>query len=140
MAKRVLVVDDEVCITSVLTRIIASWGYDAASFSDVRSCISALPCTGACAFDSPCAHAIITDLHMPGVSGLDLVELLRARNCKIPRIAIMSADCGEFLLRAAHTGCDFFEKPLDLTDLSSWLSSGEGERTTMARIGTRVWQ
>jgi CheY-like chemotaxis protein len=107
---------------------LASWGYDVSMFSDAPSCVSSLPCTDTCIFDQPCAYAMITDLWMPGMTGLSLMELLRARNCKIPRLAIMSADGRDFLPRMAGAGCAFFEKPFELSDLLSWLGH-EGMRS-----------
>src|SRR5512139_49171 len=130
MVKKALVVDDEGLIASTLTRYLASQGYDAASFPDAHSCLSSLPCSGPCTFDRPCADAIITDFCMPGMSGLNLIDLLRDRKCKVPRMAIMSGISRDDIPRLADAGCAFFEKPFELSDLLSWLRSGKrGDQT-----------
>lgn len=132
MVKRALVVDDESLIASVLSKYLASEGYDASAFTDAHSCISSLPCTDTCVYDRPCADAIITDLCMPGMSGLNLIDLLRARKCKVPRMAIMSGTSRDNIPRLPDADCAYFEKPFELSDLMSWLSSGERELTVAA--------
>jgi two-component system C4-dicarboxylate transport response regulator DctD len=128
--RKALVVDDDSLIASSVTKYLASQGYDVASFPDAHSCVSSLPCTGPCTFNRPCADAIVTDLRMPGMSGLSLIDLLRSRKCKIPRMAIMSGTGRDEIPRFADAECAYFEKPLEFSDLLSWLSSDRSVRFT----------
>ena len=67
---RVLVVDDEGRLRDVLTRAIASWGFQVAG---ARSAEEALRLMQASKFDIS-----IVDLNLPGISGIELFEKLRA--------------------------------------------------------------
>jgi len=68
---------------------------------------------------------------MPWMSGFNFLELLRARNCKVPRLALMSASGGDVIPRIIESGCAFFEKPLELSDILSWLSQDGKSHETM---------
>ena len=67
----VLVVDDDSATRQGLTALLQSWGYstfDAANgAAALKSCDKQLP------------HAVVTDLMMPGMSGLQFVESLGER-------------------------------------------------------------
>jgi CheY-like chemotaxis protein len=67
--KKVLVVDDEIHIVHVVTIKLRNNGYDVVSASD-----------GAEAYELACSEQpdiVVTDYHMPVMSGLELIEKLR---------------------------------------------------------------
>lgn len=68
---RVLVVDDEPAARRLLTRILEKRGYVASAASDVASAIEML--------EKEEPALVMTDLDMPGGSGLELIEVLRSR-------------------------------------------------------------
>jgi FixJ family two-component response regulator len=49
---------------------------------------------------------------MPGVSGLDLLKLLRGRAIELPAILVTTEPSGEMRNRAAQAGAGIVEKPL----------------------------
>ncbi|HUO93627.1 MAG TPA: response regulator [Rhizomicrobium sp.] len=69
---------------------------------------------------------LLTDLVMGGMSGVDLIENLRARGVRIP-MALMS---GRLLTRPEQSriaGMTFLPKPVAPGDLLDWLESLEDE-------------
>ena len=76
----VLVVDDDVATREGLTTLLESWGYQAAQASDGEVALEK------CAQELP--HAIVTDLMMPGMNGLEFVTALGERAQKIAIIFV----------------------------------------------------
>src|SRR5271170_509333 len=111
---RVLVVDDEGRLRDVLTRAIASWGFQVAG---ARSGEEALRLMQASKFDIS-----ILDLNLPGVSGIELFEKFRAANPEQQVIVLT----GFGNLEAARASIrldvvDFLEKPCPLGELEKSL-------------------
>ena len=62
--------------------------------------------------------AVITDLKMPGLSGLQLVEQLHAAKPKLPIIMMTAFGTTETAIEATKLGAyDYLLKPLDMTEL-----------------------
>jgi two-component system, LuxR family, response regulator FixJ len=59
-------------------------------------------------------ECLLLDLRMPGVSGLDLQEMLGAHQIQLPLIVISAVDDTATVVRAmSHGAIEFLEKPLD---------------------------
>jgi DNA-binding NtrC family response regulator len=111
---RVLVIDDEGRLRDVLTRAIASWGFQVAG---ARSGEEALRLMQTSKFDIS-----ILDLNLPGVSGIELFEKFRAANPEQQVIVLT----GFGNLEAARASIrldvvDFLEKPCPLGELEKSL-------------------
>ncbi|MEN8257975.1 MAG: ATP-binding protein [Thermodesulfobacteriota bacterium] len=78
--ERVLLIDDEESIVALEGRMLESLGYTVEGFSDAMQAKDAF-ITGSEKFD-----LLITDMNMPQLSGLDLVEIVKAANPDIPII------------------------------------------------------
>lgn len=66
---------------------------------------------------TPAPDVIVTDVRMPGVSGLSLVAGLRSCGCTMP-VIIMSAYGDRLRENAEHVGADaVFTKPFEIDDL-----------------------
>ena len=74
------VIDDDESFRIALVGSLRSLGYGARGFASAEEFIS-----GDGEGSSDC---LITDLHMPGMSGLDLIRQLAARNSKLPAIMV----------------------------------------------------
>jgi CheY-like chemotaxis protein len=76
-SSRIFVVDDEPVIASTLAAILRLNGYSATSFTS--------PLEALAAAQSRAPDLLISDVAMPGISGVDLAIQMRARypNCKI---------------------------------------------------------
>lgn len=133
MRVRVFVFDDEPMIRRVFAVIACRRGYDVEVFRGVATCT---PPEGMCpcASGERCADAIVMDYNMPGMSGLDLVEHLRARGCGCPHIALVSGFLTpEVAERAARMNVDTFSKPVEgWISSSGWRNAGGPSRPTGA--------
>jgi DNA-binding NtrC family response regulator len=111
---RVLVVDDEGRLRDVLTRAIASWGFQVAG---ARSGEEALRLMQASKFD-----ILILDLNLPGVSGIELFEKLRAANPEQQVIVLTGFGNLESARATIRLDVvDFLEKPCPLGELEKSL-------------------
>jgi DNA-binding NtrC family response regulator len=102
---RVLVVDDEPQILQLLEGRLKRKGYDVETASSGDDALNRLK-----TFD---AHAVVTDLRMPGMDGLSLVS-----KTKRPTLLITGHGDKESAIKAVESGAfGFFEKPFDLDSL-----------------------
>lgn len=111
---RVIVIDDNETFILVLTRFFEKTGIRVDAFSDPSIALTKLK-SGEFIPD-----AVICDLHMPAVSGLDLLRELRSMSSlkETPFVLLTSDDSPESEIRAISTGADAFisksEEPLVL--------------------------
>ena len=60
------------------------------------------------------AGCLITDIRMPGISGLELQARLNAEHCRIPTIFITAHGDAQMRMRALRAGAvEFLAKPFD---------------------------
>ena len=62
--------------------------------------------------DLPASGCLVTDFNLPGINGLDLLDLLRERNVLLPAILITTHPTTMIRYRAASAGAHLIEKPL----------------------------
>ena len=101
---RILVVDDEPAAQRVLARILKNKGYETASAPDVPSALGLLEDDG--------FALVMTDLDMPGRSGLELIEALGPRRPEIATVLVTgrgSTDVASTALAAGAYG--YMSKP-----------------------------
>jgi DNA-binding NtrC family response regulator len=111
---RVLIVDDEGRLRDVLTRAIASWGFQVAS---ARSAEEGLRLMHASKFDIS-----IVDLNLPGITGIELFEKLRAIHPEHQVIVLTGFGNLEAARAAIRLDVvDFLEKPCPLGELEKSL-------------------
>jgi FixJ family two-component response regulator len=92
----VAVIDDDDPFRTALAEMLGSFGHRVTDFASAEEFIAA---HGEGAYD-----CIITDIHMPGMSGIDLKRLLTARDSKVPVIMITARAEPELEARAAASG------------------------------------
>jgi FixJ family two-component response regulator len=102
----ICIVDDDAWARSGLEDLVLSLGYDARSFESAEQFVeSEFIRQTAC---------VITDLHMPGLSGLDLQARLRSEGHKIPVIFVTAYPNDAHRTRAFAEGAvGFLTKPYD---------------------------
>jgi two-component system response regulator AtoC len=106
----ILVVDDDRNLCKVLKGLLEKAGYSAVVAFDVHS---ALPI-----IDSRDLDLIVTDLKIPGESGMDLLAASRQKKPAVPVIMISGYGNIEDAVRAMKQGAyDFITKPFDENEL-----------------------
>jgi DNA-binding NtrC family response regulator len=102
----ILIVDDDRNICRVLKGLLEREGLDALAAHDVKSAVSLI--------ESRDLDLVITDLKMPGESGMDLLALSQQKKPAVPVIMISAYGNIEAAVGAMKQGAyDFITKPLD---------------------------
>ncbi|AUX75674.1 response regulator transcription factor [Sinorhizobium fredii] len=100
------IIDDDQAMRSALVRLIRSLGYVARGFASAEEFIEA----GA----MPSCSCVITDVQMPGMSGIHLTKLIAARQSPLPVILITArTEPGLEEVALASGAVAFFRKPID---------------------------
>ncbi|HXG52552.1 MAG TPA: sigma-54 dependent transcriptional regulator [candidate division Zixibacteria bacterium] len=113
----VLVVDDDPATRSGLTTLLESWGYDASAVADGQAALQR------CNRELP--HAIVSDLVMPGMTGLEFLEALHERVHHVAVIMLTGQATIETAVQAIKLGAyDYLTKPLEPPKLRAILEKG----------------
>jgi CheY-like chemotaxis protein len=117
--KRVLVVDDDPAAAEGLRMLLGTDGYDAASEHDPETAVARI---AAEAFD-----AVVTDLEMPHVHGVEVVRAARAAYPAAPIFVVSAYVDSPAGVDATEAGADgIFGKPLDYDARANALSQRLG--------------
>jgi two-component system response regulator PilR (NtrC family) len=110
MPERLLVVDDEPSMREFLEIMLSQDGYE------VRTAASGEE--GLKLYKSEEPDLILTDVKMPGMSGLDLIKHIHAQDPALPVIAVTAYASADDALRAVREGAyDYLSKPFQIEDL-----------------------
>ena len=110
MTDRLLVVDDEPSMREFLEILLAQEGYEVATASSGEE--------GLKIYRQLEPDLILTDVKMPGMSGLDLIREIHALDAAIPIIAITAYASADDAIRAVREGAyDYLSKPFQIEDL-----------------------
>jgi response regulator RpfG family c-di-GMP phosphodiesterase len=106
--ERFLVVDDDVNITEVLSKVLRSMGFEVLTHTDPREAVKA---TG--------IDVVVTDFMMPHMSGVELLRQLEPANPGAVRMLITAANDFKVAMQAVNDGQVFrlLAKPWTLADL-----------------------
>ena len=117
--RRVLVVDDDPDVASVLVAMLTALGHDASSVAGATEAIRVLPRVD--------PDLVITDLVMPDGEGMELLtHLWRSRRGKRPAVIAMSGNAtGVRFLRASELlgACATLRKPFGPEELRDAVAS-----------------
>jgi len=112
-------VDDEAPVRKALGRLLRAFGYEVETFSSGREFLDAL------AERQP--DCTVVDLHLPGLSGLEIQQHLAQERINLPCIIITGKDepgIGEHAL--ASGAAAYLKKPLDAQSLLAAIESAVG--------------
>lgn len=117
MPAKVYLIDDDPVISFVLVDLVESVNLPYAVFNNATSFLEqVLPQMTGC---------IVTDVRLPGMSGLDLQDELRHRQIDLPIIFISSYPEVPSVVRAMRGGAlDFFQKPFSTQQLLDRIQDG----------------
>jgi two-component system C4-dicarboxylate transport response regulator DctD len=104
MLTHVMVVDDEAGIRSAVQQWLSLCGFEVQLFSRAEDCLGALP--------EHFPGVILSDVRMPGISGLELLGRLQAFDADLPVILLTGHGDVPMAVEAMRDGAyDFLEKP-----------------------------
>jgi len=104
---RVLVVDDEPVVSSMLCDVLATAGYVVASATSGAEALDLVPTFN--------PSVVLLDLTMPGMSGMELLQHLRREYPRSPVVILSGNQDAEVQRRALEAGAfDYLTKPFSL--------------------------
>jgi len=128
---RILVVDDEPKICSMLTTVLERQGYD------VQACLdapTALERFQAAAFD-----VVISDLRMPGVNGFELIRQIKRSRPATVVVAVTGHATPDTAVQALQCGADdYITKPFDIGNVRRVLESSLRNRDLLEQARSRA--
>ena len=108
--KRILVVDDEASIRDLCMRVLTRAGFQVATASTGEDAVSRL--------QDESVDLVISDIRMPGMSGLEVLEAAKALYPSIHVVLITGFGTPQTLERARQSGADrVLTKPFNPTEL-----------------------
>ncbi|MBP0598042.1 response regulator [Herbaspirillum sp. LeCh32-8] len=103
---KIAVVDDDGSMRDALSALVRSLGMAVASYASADAFVAAH------AWED--ADCIITDVQMPGMSGIELLEFIRCRRLAVPVIVITAYPSAALQARVTAAGnAGFMGKPFD---------------------------
>lgn len=102
----IAIIDDDLRVLESLANLLASFGYNAHTFKSAEHFLKSETLS-----ETDC---IVTDVEMRQMSGFDLLQFLKEKNCGLPVIIITgkpSERTESFYLERGAVG--FFRKPVD---------------------------
>ena len=130
-APLVFLVDDDASVRKSLARLVRTAGYEAELFASVRDFLARAP------YEGPCC--LVLDVHMPGLTGLDLQEALRVAGQRLSIVFITGHRDVPVSVKAMKAGAvDFLTKPVDAETLLEAIRQAVARTLTDRRRQARV--
>ncbi|MGH8437021.1 MAG: sigma-54-dependent transcriptional regulator [Pseudomonas sp.] len=110
MGAKVLVVDDERAILETVEILLRGEGFEPVVLQSGREALDQLPQL------SP--DIVVTDIRMPGVTGLDILEAVRERDPEVPVILMTAQASLQSAVKAVNQGAFYYlQKPFSNAEL-----------------------
>lgn len=136
MPYEILVVDDDPAVRASLERVLAFEGYAVRSAADGVAALTAVA--------SARPDAVVLDLQMPQVDGLEVCRRLRSEGCDVPVLMLTARDTTPDRVTGLDAGADdYLPKPFALEELLARLRSvlrRGGRPVTIPPVGDDVSQ
>lgn len=128
--RTVHVIDDDDAIRDSVQLFLVNEGLDVKTYASAPEFLAALDA-------APVEGCVVTDVRMPGMSGMELLEHLAAHSLSLPVVVVTGHADVPLAVRAMKKGAvDLLEKPFRADDLISAvrkaLLSGKGSQTSEA--------
>jgi DNA-binding NtrC family response regulator len=102
--EKILIVDDEPGMCRLLESVLGAEGYQVASFQKPQEALQAL--------DGTTFDLVVTDMKMPRINGMQILEAVRSKSRDIPVVLITAFGTLESAVQAMKLGAsDFVTKP-----------------------------
>ena len=107
---RILVIDDDATIRTVMQRLLGRVGYEVFLSED--------GCSGLEAYDAQLPDLVITDYRMPRKDGLEVIAEIKSRNPE-QKVLLVAASSEGVHREAIAAGADgIIEKPFEIRELA----------------------
>jgi FixJ family two-component response regulator len=106
----IAVIDDDESFRVALVESLSSFGYGSSGYASAEDYVRVI---GSNSF-----NCVVSDIHMPGMSGLDLMKHLAAQGATIPVVLITARSDANLEAKAAVAGAAcLLRKPFEINDL-----------------------
>lgn len=106
---RVFIVEDDKAVAASLDALLSGWGYECTIFGTGEAFLT---------HDGEEPDCVLLDVRLPGRSGIEVLELYREREPKIPVLIMTGHGDVAMAVDAIHRGAnDYIEKPYNGDDL-----------------------
>ncbi len=124
---KVLLVDDSMVIRSMIRRIVEKLGYDTATASNGEEAIAAM--------DADRIDAVLLDISMPGMSGIDVLRHLTENDSPVPVIMVSGSGDIEQAVQCIKLGAyEYLTKPIDGNRLEITLKNALSESALRQKV------
>ena len=114
---RVLVVDDEPAVVEIVVEFLTEQGYALRAETSAEAGVSA--------FESWAPDAVLTDINLPGQSGIDLIRSVKNKDPEACVVVMTGQATTATAIEALREGAyDYIQKPFDLNELGRTLERG----------------
>jgi len=101
----IAVIDDDESVCKALKRLLSSAGYDASTFTRGAEFLRSV--------ETQRPDCVVLDVHMPGMTGLDVLARLKDSYPDLPVVIITAYDDPETHQKALKAGALFLRKPFN---------------------------
>jgi FixJ family two-component response regulator len=105
----IAVIDDDDSFRVALIESLSSFGYGVDGYASAEDYVGSI---NGRSFD-----CVVTDIHMPGMSGLELMQHLTAQGSTTPVVLITARSDTNLSAKAAAAGACLLRKPFEINDL-----------------------
>ena len=110
MSTRILVVDDEIRYRELYTQVLASAGFETQAAASAEEAL--------CFIQDRSPALVVSDVRMPGVSGIELLRMAREKRPALPFLLVTAyADVRDAVKALKLGAVDYLAKPVDLDEL-----------------------
>jgi DNA-binding NtrC family response regulator len=129
MAEKVLLIDDEVEFLEALSERMEIRGMDVTTAENAKAAVSAI--------NSGDFDAIVLDLQMPDMNGIDMLKVIRETNPDMQVILLTGQATLEAGIQAMKLGAmDFMEKPADIDALTDKIKKAQAKKMVIVEKKT----
>jgi len=127
MSARILITDDDVASCQLFAKVLKAEGYTVNWAHSGEEALERL--------QSACPDLLLTDVRLPGMSGLEVTRAVRAHDPSLPVIVMTGFGSMETAVEAIREGAfDYISKPMNLEELKATVARASAQRAQHGSI------